>query len=143
MTDSRKYCTRFASITASRLTIQQAAFNRIQNIPLWQFSDASVKQRSEVPSDADRREPGELPMSPNNVPEKPDAPAGATESTAEEQKHTGLSFPVVGLGASAGGLEAIIELLENLPSNPGLALLLVLHLEPRHKSQLPEILSRV
>ena len=54
-----------------------------------------------------------------------------------------LPFLVVGVGASAGGLEAYTELLEELPEHPGLALLLVSHLDPEHKSHLPEILSRI
>src|SRR5262249_54987154 len=44
--------------------------------------------------------------------------------------------------ASAGGLEAFTELLVNLPPEPGMAFLFVQHLEPHHKSQLPEILAR-
>ena len=55
----------------------------------------------------------------------------------------GLPFLVVGVGASAGGLEASSELLEALPQNPGLAVLLVSHLVPDQKSHLAEILSRV
>src|SRR6516165_10843929 len=54
-----------------------------------------------------------------------------------------LPFLVVGVGASAGGLEAYTELLEGLPANPGLALLLVSHLDPEQKSHLAPILSRV
>jgi two-component system CheB/CheR fusion protein len=50
--------------------------------------------------------------------------------------------PVVGIGASAGGLDAFLELLTNLPADTGLALVLVQHLQPDHESQLAEILSR-
>src|SRR5262245_17405757 len=56
---------------------------------------------------------------------------------------SGLPFLVAGVGASAGGLEAYSELLEALPPTPGLALLLVSHLDPAQKSHLAEILSRV
>jgi two-component system CheB/CheR fusion protein len=55
----------------------------------------------------------------------------------------GLRFLIVGVGGSAGGLEAYTELLEALPANPNLALLLVSHLDPGQKSHLVEILSRV
>jgi two-component system CheB/CheR fusion protein len=55
----------------------------------------------------------------------------------------GLPFPVVGVGASAGGLEAFIELLGALPADPGMAFLFVLHLEPTRKSQLAEVLTGV
>src|SRR4051794_22473993 len=50
-------------------------------------------------------------------------------------------FPVVGIGASAGGLEAFSDLLTHLPPDPGLAILFVLHLEPNHKSQLADVLA--
>jgi two-component system, chemotaxis family, CheB/CheR fusion protein len=53
-----------------------------------------------------------------------------------------MSFPVVGVGASAGGLEAFSELLANLPTNTGMAFLLVQHLDPTHSSFLVEILSK-
>jgi two-component system, chemotaxis family, CheB/CheR fusion protein len=53
-----------------------------------------------------------------------------------------MSFPVVGVGASAGGLEAFSELLANLPTDTGMAFLLVQHLDPTHGSFLVEILSK-
>ncbi|MFX4261704.1 chemotaxis protein CheB [Pelotomaculum propionicicum] len=49
---------------------------------------------------------------------------------------------IVGIGASAGGLEAFTQLLENLPNDTGMAFVLVQHLDPSHKSILSEILSR-
>ena len=51
-------------------------------------------------------------------------------------------FLVVGIGASAGGLEAFSELLHNLPEKTGMAFVLVQHLDPTHESALPEILGR-
>ncbi len=51
-------------------------------------------------------------------------------------------FPVVGFGASAGGLEAFTELLQHVPAEPGFALVLVQHLDPKHSSILTELLSR-
>lgn len=60
---------------------------------------------------------------------------------ATEQK-TAHDFPVVGIGASAGGLEAFMQLLRNLMPDTGLAFVLVQHLDPRHKSALTELLSR-
>jgi two-component system, chemotaxis family, CheB/CheR fusion protein len=54
-----------------------------------------------------------------------------------------IMFPVVGIGASAGGLEAFTELIKNLPPNTGMAFVLVQHLDPTHKSMLTEIISRV
>jgi two-component system CheB/CheR fusion protein len=49
---------------------------------------------------------------------------------------------IVGIGASAGGLEAFERFLRSLPSDSGLACVLVQHLDPEHESLLPEILSR-
>jgi len=50
-------------------------------------------------------------------------------------------FPVVALGASAGGLEACAKLLNALPAPSGMAFILVQHLEPNHKSLLVELLA--
>ena len=52
------------------------------------------------------------------------------------------SFPIVGIGASAGGLEAVTQLLKALPADTGMAFILVQHLAPTHASALAEILSR-
>lgn len=51
-------------------------------------------------------------------------------------------FMIVGIGASAGGLEAFSELLEHLPPDTGMAFVLVQHLAPDHKSVLADILAR-
>lgn len=50
--------------------------------------------------------------------------------------------PVVGIGASAGGLEAIGQFVEALDDQLGLAYVVVSHLDPRHESLLPEILAK-
>ena len=51
-------------------------------------------------------------------------------------------FPVVGIGASAGGLEAFTQLLQNLPADTGMAFVLVQHLDPDHESALTQLLAR-
>jgi two-component system CheB/CheR fusion protein len=69
------------------------------------------------------------------------------QALAEEHapdKATGSHrFPIVGVGASAGGLEAFTDVLEAIPRHPGLAFVFVVHMEPHHESHLAEILSRV
>ena len=60
----------------------------------------------------------------------------------ESPRSQGTGFPVVGIGASAGGLEAFTELLEHLPADTGMAFVFAQHLDPRHKSNLAQILSR-
>jgi two-component system CheB/CheR fusion protein len=51
-------------------------------------------------------------------------------------------FPIVGIGASAGGLEAIENFLKNIPENSGLAFVVIQHLDPNYIGVLPEILQR-
>ncbi len=49
---------------------------------------------------------------------------------------------VVGIGASAGGLEAFTELLKSLPGDTGMTFVFIMHLEPNHESKLSEIFSK-
>ena len=50
-------------------------------------------------------------------------------------------FRVVGLGASAGGLEALYKLFDELPDDTGMAFILVLHLDPTHSSMMVDLLT--
>jgi two-component system CheB/CheR fusion protein len=70
-------------------------------------------------------------------------PKSADEAPAREQSDSKSElFPVVGIGASAGGLEAFRQLLSHLPTDTGMAFVLIQHLDPNQKSLLREILSR-
>jgi two-component system CheB/CheR fusion protein len=69
-------------------------------------------------------------------PKKPQSPASKARRTPA------ASFPVVGIGASAGGLEAVTHLLSHLPAQTGMAFVLVQHLDPKHESALTTLLSR-
>jgi len=51
-------------------------------------------------------------------------------------------FPIVGIGASAGGLEALELFFTNLPKNCGMAFVIIQHLDPNHKGSMPELLQR-
>ena len=51
-------------------------------------------------------------------------------------------FPVVGIGASAGGFEAFGEMLSALPADTGMAFVLIQHLDPTHESMLAPLLAR-
>lgn len=66
----------------------------------------------------------------------------STDSPRGEAPEAALRFPVVGVGASAGGLEAFSQLLAALSPDIGMAFVLVQHLDPDHASALTEILSR-
>src|SRR3989440_1265257 len=74
------------------------------------------------------------------------APAKAksypVEQREERQQLRRASFPIVGVGASAGGLEAFTQLLKALPSRTGMAYVLVQHLDPTHESALTELLAK-
>ncbi len=54
-----------------------------------------------------------------------------------------ILFPIVGIGASAGGLEALEQFFSSVYENSGLAYIVVQHLDPTHKGMLPELLQRV
>jgi two-component system CheB/CheR fusion protein len=54
-----------------------------------------------------------------------------------------LQFPVVGIGASAGGLDAVRAFLKALPAKSGMAFVFIQHLSPEHESILPELLQKV
>ena len=66
----------------------------------------------------------------------------AQPQLASETGPNGRDFPVVGVGASAGGLEAFTKLFQGLPAKPGLAFVLIQHLDPSHESMLVELLAR-
>ena len=55
----------------------------------------------------------------------------------------GKRFPIVGIGASAGGLEALDLFLGQVPAGSGMAFVVVQHLDPTHQGILPELLQRV
>ncbi len=61
----------------------------------------------------------------------------------QNKKHITETFPIVGIGASAGGFEAFTQLLQNLPAHTGMAFILLQHLDPTHSSSLTELLSKV
>ena len=52
------------------------------------------------------------------------------------------AFPIVGIGASAGGLEALVQFLEQVPAASGMAYVVVQHLDPTRKGMMPELLQR-
>jgi two-component system, chemotaxis family, CheB/CheR fusion protein len=55
---------------------------------------------------------------------------------------SGNTFPVVGIGSSAGGVEALQVLFQNMPADSGMAFIVVSHLARDYQSLLPEIVPR-
>ena len=74
----------------------------------------------------------------------PDTPPVPPASTVASAGHAApnASFPIVGIGASAGGLEAFEGFFRACPADSGMAFVLVSHLDPGHASLLTEILQR-
>src|SRR5262245_1371835 len=68
-------------------------------------------------------------------------PSEEDRDDVESEHATGPEFPVVGIGASAGGLEAFSEILDALSAHPGVAMVFVAHLAPQHESALPSLLG--
>ena len=62
--------------------------------------------------------------------------------SASSKNKTEVRFPIVGIGASAGGLEAFETFFKAMPSDSGMAFVLVAHLDPTHISLLPELVQK-
>lgn len=66
------------------------------------------------------------------------------ETIKEIHKDKGSElFPIAGIGASAGGLEALEQFLKNVPEKSGIAYVVIQHLDPTQKGMLPELLQRI
>jgi len=74
------------------------------------------------------------------MPKKP--PRRSPPPAISSPETRGNLFPIVGVGASAGGLEAFTAFLKHLPTDSGMALVLIQHLDPQQHSQLTELLSK-
>jgi two-component system, chemotaxis family, CheB/CheR fusion protein len=72
---------------------------------------------------------------------RPSAAEAAGDPRLGPPVPSGRGFPIVGVGASAGGLEAFRRLLGALPTDTGMGFVLVQHLDPLHESILAELLS--
>ena len=78
----------------------------------------------------------------SNDPDPPVPPAADDAANERDDPGAGAPFPIVGVGASAGGLEAFTELLNHLPTDTGMGFVLVQHLAPQHDSALTHLLTR-
>ena len=65
-----------------------------------------------------------------------------TESSKKKSQTPNEDFPIIGMGASAGGLEALEKFFENMPHDSGIAFVIVMHFDPAAKSLMSEILKR-
>ncbi len=85
---------------------------------------------------------GSSGLTKTSVANQPEAPHTTAASTLSEKPKGPHPFPIVAIGASAGGLEAVTLLLKNLSPETGMAYIYVQHLSPDHKSLLTPILSK-
>ncbi len=92
----------------------------------------SVRKKTKHPK------PENLPQPAQSAPPVASVDSAASEADEGEE---GV-FPIVGIGASAGGLEAFTEMLQSLPDNSGMGFVFVQHLDPKHVSILTELLQR-
>jgi two-component system CheB/CheR fusion protein len=68
----------------------------------------------------------------------------ATPANAQASSQTGKTqFPIIGIGASAGGLEALEQFFENMPKDNGMGFVVIQHLDPNHVGIMPELLQRI
>ena len=65
-----------------------------------------------------------------------------TPTTAPTTEAPQTPFPIVGIGASAGGLKALTSLLSAIPADTGMGFVVIQHLDPSHESYLPSLLAR-
>src|SRR5215471_17579322 len=68
--------------------------------------------------------------------------SGSAPAEEATRPSDGATFPIVGIGASAGGLEALEQFLRNVPAKSGVAIVVVQHLDPTHKGMFVELLQR-
>jgi chemotaxis response regulator CheB len=124
----------------TRGSSREAGPSHAATTPELELSKASLRkartQRAEMAG----------PMSGASARQK-QASQGSAEQPAEAasvpfERTPSKPFPVVGVGASAGGLEAFTTFLRALPSDTGMAFVLVQHMDPSHVSLLNQLLGR-
>src|SRR5262249_13351988 len=87
------------------------------------------------------RSPRAEPASRSRKPAQPQVIETAPSATnAKDLQKKG--FPIVGIGASAGGLEALAELLAEMPPDTGMGFVVVTHQHPGHTTMLPDLLAK-
>jgi PAS domain S-box-containing protein len=69
-------------------------------------------------------------------------PSPLHPATVPEHLYADRLFPIVGIGASAGGLEALEQFFSHMPDNAGIGFVVIQHLDPNYKGMMPELLQR-
>ncbi|HXY08277.1 MAG TPA: chemotaxis protein CheB [Terriglobales bacterium] len=107
--------------------------------PQTPFSVQAVSQEKEdSPSQSILR----IPELPRRTKTTDGAPPDVRSIPERDESSPAKSFPVVGIGASAGGLEAFTTFLKALPPNTGMSFVLIQHMDPKHESMLHRLLAK-
>jgi len=72
----------------------------------------------------------------------PDSHPSSDQPTRDSEPRESVGFPIVGIGASAGGLEVLRTLFQEMPQDTGAGFVLVQHLDPTHDSMMAELLNK-
>ena len=103
--------------------------------------------RAEAEEERTRRESGGGAETEESLPEATEAaesasgaPSDVSDAPAEEGKEA--PFPIVGIGASAGGLEALEAFFSAVPEEGGIAYVVITHTDPKQQSMLPDLLRK-
>jgi PAS domain S-box-containing protein len=72
---------------------------------------------------------------------RPEQPDALPQTNGDPNAVANGRLMLVGIGASAGGIEALTTFFDNMPADSGLAFVVILHLSPQHESQLAEVLQ--
>lgn len=108
----------------------------------WSSKSGHGKKTPEENKEMPEEEEAHAPDFHNELADSLDLESSGDLEHDQEDEEGALSFPIVGVGASAGGLEAFKAMVRALPDQPGTALVLIPHLDPTHASMLGEILAR-
>ncbi|HVN65122.1 MAG TPA: CheR family methyltransferase [Methanomicrobiales archaeon] len=93
---------------------------------------------------AKRPEETARPVKVDGKPAKePKHPKGKGTAGGKTEAAKRKAFPIVGMGGSAGGLEAFEQFFSRMPSDTGMAFVIIVHLDPNYKGVMPELVQRV
>ncbi len=101
---------------------------------------AKKKETKKIPQTATKKKTAAKKPVKTVATKKPSSPVRIKKTAALPKDPA--DFPIVGIGASAGGLEALEIFLANMPPAPGIAFVVIQHLSPKHKSIMASILRK-
>jgi two-component system, chemotaxis family, CheB/CheR fusion protein len=128
-----------ATILGKRTTIAHGRRHPLRDVPharaLPQPGEANARSHRPYSAGKCRRQL-QMPTDKNSA-------EGTVNPEAPAPMASAPDFPVVGIGASAGGIQALLQFFERMPHDAGMAFVIVLHLSPQYESRADEILQRV